>query len=287
MPELKPSNPPILLTGATGFIGRAFLRTCAKRHWPVCAITRKPPSPQAAALPGVTWIIGELDGVPAQVLASSRALVHLAAAGVKDGRGDWDECFAVNVARSQALWRAAAASGVRRFLICGSCFEYGRVGERFDRIPPTAPLEPVTPYAASKAAATMLALGLAATQSLQVSVLRPFQVYGEGEAPHRFWTSLRDAAQNGRDFPMTSGEQVRDFTPVELVAESFADHLAGVPPPDGQPLVQNIGTGVGRTLREFAEAEWLRFGASGRLHFGALPMRPGEVLRYVPEISQS
>ena len=54
-------------------------------------------------------------------------------------------------------------------------------------IPTDAPLEPTGPYHASKAAATMAALGLAVDRKLSLSVLRPFHVFGEGEEETRFW----------------------------------------------------------------------------------------------------
>jgi UDP-glucose 4-epimerase len=274
------------VTGATGFIGRAFLRECARRGWRVLALARRPPTEDERAMPGVDWVVADLDRVPAGILREVGTLVHLAAAGVVTGSSDWDLCFRVNVTQSFALWQAAVAGGVRRFVICGSCFEYGTVGERFERIPVDAPLEPVTPYAASKAAASMLALGLAASASLQLVLLRPFHTYGEGEPETRFWPSLRRAALAGEDFPMTSGEQVRDFTPVELVAAELARHCTDLPPA-GRPAVHHVGAGQARSLLEFARQEWQRFGARGQLLVGAVPPRAREVLRYVPEIRQA
>jgi len=235
---------------------------------------------------GVKWLVTELDQVPAAALASCGTLVHLAAAGVTGPENDWDLCFGVNVTRSMALWRSAIQAGIRRFIVCGSCFEYGRAGERYERIPVNAPLEPVTAYAASKAAATALAQGLAAMHDLQLTVLRPFQVYGPGEAPSRFWPSLQAAALSGRDFPMTTGQQIRDFIPVAEVAAEMATHVTATPPAPGQPVIHHIGTGRGRTVLEFAESEWVRLQAKGRLIPGAVSMRPREVLRYVPELTR-
>ena len=275
----------VLVSGATGFIGHAFVRHCVAQGRPVVALTRHS-APVAETQTGVRWVSAELDRVPPDVLAACGALVHFAATGVASESNNWSSCFDINVARSLSLWRTCAAAGMRRFLICGSCFEYGRAAERYAAIPPDAPLEPVTAYAASKAAATLLALGLAATDGLELTVLRPFHVYGKGEAPHRFWPALGEAARQGRDFPMTSGEQVRDFTPVEFVAKEFFRHLTATPPPPGRPLVCNVGTGQARSLWEFAQAEWQRLGATGRLQRGAIPQRASEVLRYVPEIHQ-
>jgi len=235
-------------------------------------------------MPGVQWLVAELDQAPVAVMATCGVLVHLAAAGVTGPENDWDLCFGTNVIRSMGLWRAAIQAGIRRFIVCGSCYEYGRAGERYERIPVDAPLEPVTAYAASKAAATALAQGLAAMHGLQLTVLRPFQVYGPGEAPSRFWPSLQAAALAGRDFPMTTGQQVRDFTPVAQVAEEIAEQVTAVPPAPGQPVILNLGTGQGRSVLEFAEAEWRRLQANGRLIPGAVSMRPREVLRYVPEL---
>jgi UDP-glucose 4-epimerase len=281
-----PILPALLVTGATGFIGRAFLRVCQQRQWPVVALTRRAPSPEDAAMTGVQWLVAELDQVPPAALASCGTLVHLAAAGVTGPENDWELCFGVNVTRSMALWRSAIQAGIGRFIICGSCFEYGRAAERYERIPVDAPLEPVTAYAASKAAATALAQGLAAMHGLRLTVVRPFQVYGPGEAPNRFWPSLQAAALAGRDFPMTAGLQVRDFIPVAAAAEEIANHVMAAPPAPGQPVIHHIGTGRGLTVLEFAESEWRRLRAKGRLLPGAVSMRPREVLRYVPELTR-
>jgi nucleoside-diphosphate-sugar epimerase len=279
-----PARPfgPVFVTGATGFIGRAFLKAAQTHGLPVVALARQ--AAPADSTSAIRWITAPMDQVPTDVLAGCQSLVHLAAAGVSSGGDDWATCQQVNVQQSMQLWRAAVAAGIRRFVICGSCFEYGRAGERYDRIPVTAPLEPVTPYAASKAAATMLALGLAAQAHLELAVLRPFHVYGEGEAATRFWPAMHAAARAGLDFPMTAGQQVRDFTPVSLVAERFYAELGNSNLIPGQPVIRNVGTGVPQTLENFARSCWTKAQARGRLLVGALPMRANEVSRYVPLI---
>lgn len=85
---------------------------------------------------------------------------------------------------------------------------------------------------------------------------------------------------------MTAGEQVRDFTPVEYVANAILA-AATINAPRGQALIKNIGTGQPRTLRNFAEEWWRRWNARGKLLFGAVPYRDGEIMRYVPEIEST
>ena len=85
---------------------------------------------------------------------------------------------------------------------------------------------------------------------------------------------------------MTFGEQVRDFIPVEDVAQTFLSFLEKTPPAPGNPEIHNVGSGQPQTLREFAEFWWKKWGATGKLKFGEIPYREGEVMRYAPEILQ-
>jgi nucleoside-diphosphate-sugar epimerase len=115
-------------------------------------------------------------------------------------------------------------------------------------------------------------------------IMRIFQVFGEGELESRFWPSLRKAAIAGEDFPMTRGEQIRDFIPVETVGGAFVGALARTDLCAGEPKVENLGTGKPQTLRAFAEFWWKQWKAKGRLKVGMLPYRDNEVMHYVPRI---
>lgn len=274
----------IFVSGATGFIGSHFLRAALQVGHEVTALRQSPMSTPRIHIEGaVAWRNGRLNDVSSDDLRGHDALVHLAAAGV-ELTASWQKCFEVNVTQSLDLWIKAADAGVRRFVICGSCFEYGKSGERYEFIPTDAPLEPTGPYHASKAAATMAALALAKTRKLNLTILRPFHVYGEGEAPGRFWPSLREAALAGRDFPMTAGEQVRDFQPVEETVQCFLREVENMATFEDPPI-KNLGTGTPATLLQFAKIWWEIFQAKGRLLVGEKPYREGEVMRYVPLIN--
>ena len=88
----------------------------------------------------------------------------------------------------------------------------------------------------------------------------------------------------GEDFPMSAGIQIRNFIHVEDVATVFVDALSRNDLQPGQPVAENLGSKNTLSVREFAEAEWKRLGATGKLLPGAIPMRPGEVMRFVPEL---
>jgi nucleoside-diphosphate-sugar epimerase len=100
------------------------------------------------------------------------------------------------------------------------------------------------------------------------------------------WPGLRAAALEGRDFPMSPGLQVRDFVEVGEVARQLLAglDLSAVEP--GRPRVAHVASGHAQTLRAFAETWWSRWGAAGRLIPGAVPMRAGEVMRIVPDMTE-
>ncbi len=270
----------ILLTGGTGFIGRHVVRELLAAGHQVFALARQKPM---AAEPGIVWILGDLADASLEDHAPYDVLVHLAAHGVV-GPASWEDCFRVNVTDSLRLLEASLECSVQKLVIGGSCFEYGRSGERLANIPVDAPLEPVGAYSASKAAFGIAAAALARSQKKTMVLLRLFHVFGEGEAPSRFWPSLRRAALAGEDFPMTAGEQIRDFIPVENVARVVSEAVERNDLVSGEPLMENVGTGQPQSLRAFAEYWWKKWGAPGKLLIGVLPYRPDEVMCYVPQI---
>jgi nucleoside-diphosphate-sugar epimerase len=275
----------LFVTGGTGFIGSHFINAAISAGHDVVALRRSPASTPRIPLPiEPQWLDKTMPEVSREDFEGCQAMVHLAAVGVSPQRATWEELFRINVIESLGLCMAAAEAGMRRFVICGSCFEYGRSSERYDFIPPDAPLEPVNAYGASKAAASIALLTLARERGLELAVLRPFQAFGEGQHESNFWPSLRAAALEGRDFPMTPGEQVRDYQPVEEVAAAFLDAVTNLPLAPGEPLVRNVGSGDTQTLAQFAEYWWRKWNARGQLLKGAMPYRNGEVMRYVPKI---
>ena len=273
----------IALTGGTGFIGSHFLKQALAAGHSVLAIRRSPSrKPRILISQQPTWLDCQLDEVRAEQLQGCEVLVHLAAHTGNVPYDSLDNCLRWNLIAVLALFEQARLAGISNFVVAGSCFEYGRSGERYEAIPNDAPLEPTNSYAASKAAASIALSQWAEEHQLNLEILRVFHVYGEGEAETRFWPSLRRAALVGEDFPMTDGEQIRDFMAVEAVARAF---LHRVEMPVEQPAVVqvfNLSSGELSTIRLFAERWWNHWNARGQLLFGRVPYRSGEVMRYVP-----
>ncbi|MFE7314292.1 NAD-dependent epimerase/dehydratase family protein [Streptomyces sp. NPDC057555] len=145
-PTPRVGRPPrIALTGATGYVGSAFLRHLSgmASPWPVTALVRQPPP---RPLPFVTYLRGEMPGhLPAAFPPpDTDVLVHLA--GENRSR-DQATLHAVNVAGTRALLDAAPAT-LQGVLLGSSLSVYGKGAHV--RVTETAPARPATALARTR-----------------------------------------------------------------------------------------------------------------------------------------
>lgn len=275
----------LFLTGATGFIGSHFMTAALEAGHQVRALRHRPQSSSILELPREPeWCTGNLSSIEPALLRDVDVVVHLASAGVSPKKAAWGELIETNVIGSLRLAQTAAASGVKRCVVAGTSHEYGNAANRYSAIPPDAPLEPINPYGASKAAGFHLLRTLCIQENIELFYGRIFSAYGDGQFEGNFWPSLRRAAMTGQDFQMTSGRQISDFIPVGMVVDHLLEACGREDLRPGVPMVLNIGSGVATSLLTFAETEWSRLGATGRLLPGSLPDRADQIDRYVPDL---
>ena len=278
----------VFVTGGTGFIGSHFINQAHAAGHDLVALRRSPQSkPRVPLDRSPVWLDCPMESVREEHLENCDCVVHLAAHSANVPYDSLENCIRQNVITPLQLFRNSIDAGIKRFIVAGSCFEYGLAGERHEWIKSDTGLEPTNSYPASKAAASVVFHALACEQALEMLILRIFQVYGEGEAESRFWPSLMKAAHSGMDFPMSDGQQIRDFINVTDVAHTFVTALERNDIKAGTPKIENLGTGKPMRLIDFAQREWLKAGARGNLIPGEIPQRANEVIRYVPQIQSS
>jgi CDP-6-deoxy-D-xylo-4-hexulose-3-dehydrase len=141
-------------------------------------------------------------------------------------------------------------------------------------------LDPINIYAASKAAAWAFVRMFARTYSLPAVTVRLFAVYGPGQPPKTLVPSAVCAALEGRDFPMTPGEQMRDFVFVADVVEGYL-RAATAPGVEGASI--DLGTGRAWMIRDVVTRLFQLAGSAARPLVGALPYRPGETMKQVAD----
>lgn len=275
----------IFVTGSTGLIGSHFINLALKNGHTVYALRRSQDTqPRIPLELTPIWITKRMDDLDSSDFEEIDIFVHLAAHSMSAPYDSYENCLYWNLFVPIKVCTEARKSGVNFFLIAGSCFEYGKSGDEFDFIPEDAELKPTNTYAISKALSSIAFKNFAVLNNVSVTYLRIFQVYGEGEVETRLWPSLRNAAISGKDFPMTKGEQIRDFIEVSEVAKYFLKEVEMIDAIENNATsfrVKNVGSGRPKSILEFSQYWWNRWGAKGKLLVGVIPYNSGEVMRYV------
>jgi UDP-glucose 4-epimerase len=264
----------VLVTGATGFVGRRLVRWLVEAQARVYAAAAPDEALERVdALPArarrLVFDLRDAQAVQAAVAESApQVVIHLAAVGVTNPSVDPVLALAVNTGGTLHLLEALTGRDVRRVVLAGTCHEYG-AREAVEV------LDPFNAYAASKVAAWAFGRMYWRAHGLPVVIVRPFQVYGPGQPGHTLIPAAIRAALAGEDFPMTPGEQQRDFVYVDdIVAGILA--VAQAPGIGGHSL--DLGTGQVTAVRDAVECVWAITEARGLVLAGALPYRSGVVM---------
>lgn len=274
----------IFVTGATGFIGSNFVRYATRCGHTVVAPFR--PGRVRPVVQGINWFESDLDFLPVDCMLGCDALVHFAAAGVSPKKATQKELMFWNVDVTLKLIEMASLSKVKRIIIAGSSAEYGRSAELYKAIPPEAALLPTSSYPASKAACFVSSYAAALELGIELCYLRIFSAFGPSQFEGNLWPAIKKAALAGEDFAMTRGEQIRDFIEVAQVSKNFLFAVIRNDIEKTHPLVWNVASGRPVSVKEFTMYWWNHWEAKGKLRIGAISYRPGEVMRFVPMITE-
>jgi len=169
---------------------------------------------------------------------------------------------------SLSLLAELIQAGCRQVVMAGTCAEYD-TDKGFLR--EDTPTRPTTLYAATKLSACLIGQQLAAAAQINFAWGRIFYPYGPQEDPRRLVPAAISALQQGRSFPATLGEQVRDYIFIEDVAAAFCVMLE-----KQASGVFNISSGAPVTIRHLLETIAVLLGRTGLTQFGALAYREWE-----------
>jgi nucleoside-diphosphate-sugar epimerase len=269
----------VLVTGATGCVGRHAVPALAARGWDVHAVASSQAPYEA---PGVTWHRADLLD-RAQVEDTVRAagashLLHLAWY-VAPGRWasapenlEWVEA-------SLALLRPFRDAGGERIVTAGSCLEYdwshGYCAE--DR----TPCAPRTLYGRCKHALQELTSAFADAHGLTSAWGRIFFLYGPHEHPDRLVPAVIRALLAGEPARCSHGNQVRDY----LFAGDVADALVALVEGDVTGPV-NIASGRPVALRDIVLEIGRLLGRPDLVRLGAIPPAPTDVPLVVADVTR-
>lgn len=258
----------VLLTGATGFVGRQVLRALADRGVRVRVVVR--------------------DGKQHKLANWEAIETVVATPNLFAENADWwaDVCKGIDIAIHVAwyaepgeylqsaknldcltgtlnLARGAVQASVRRFIGIGTCIEYDLNG---GVLSVDTPLRPLTPYAGAKAATFIALSSWLLQQHVEFAWCRLFYLFGEDEDPRRLVPYLRAKLAAGESAELSSGNQIRDFLDVCEAGRMIVETALG-----NEQGPVNICSGTPITVRQLAEQVADEYGRRDLLKFGVRP----------------
>jgi nucleoside-diphosphate-sugar epimerase len=206
----RPADAPVAVTGASGFIGRAF---CARASASGRTVRRFVHAPDAASAGSVAidLTLATVDDL-ARHLETVSTVIHLAGRAhvMRETESDADAAYRLaNADATERLARAAVAAGVRRFVFASSVKVNGERTERGRPFHPDDPTVPQDAYARSKLAAEVALRKVAHGTSMEAVVLRLPLVHGPGARGN--FRRLVDAVRAGRILPLGAIENRRSL----------------------------------------------------------------------------
>lgn len=275
----------VLVTGATGFVGRHTLAPLLARGYEVHAATSRALTPdeqadaaggrdEGEAARGARWRACDLlrAGAGAELVAEVRPTHLLHLAWYAEPGKFWESGVNEEWLRaSRELFDAFARTGGRRVVSAGTCAEYewGHAGGVCKEL--ETPRRPVTLYGRAKLAAHHSLTEIARGFGVSAAWGRIFFLYGPHEHPARLVSSVIRSLLRRERVPLTHGRQVRDFLHVEDVASAFVALLDS----DVSDAV-NIASGRAVELREVVGRVADKLDGRALLDFGARPAPAGE-----------
>lgn len=257
----------VLVSGATGFIGRHLCRALLTLGAEVTGLSR---SASTSNVPhGVKPLtadlrcLGEVEAAMDHVRPD--LIFHLA--GLVTARPDRElvmPMFEANAAGTIHLLRAALARGCERFVLIGSA-------EASDSKNGSGPN---SPYGASKLVAQIYSEMFYRLYGLPVVCLRPFLTYGPEQEPTKLIPYTILTLLRGENPLLSSGNRVCDAIYVEDVVRGLL--MAAVAPVSVLGERIDLGSGKGITIKELVETIVKFLGSPGSPVFGAIPDRLNE-----------
>ena len=223
----------ILVTGASGFIGNYVVAELLRHGHTVIATSRdQDKAAKFGWFSQVQYISCDLNVVQEnffQFFQQPELLIHLA----WEGLPNYKDLFHIEENLFPNYWflKNMLEYGLKHLVVTGTCFEYGM---QCGALREDMETKPDNPYALAKDCLRKFLEQMQKKIEFNLIWIRLFYMYGKGQSPNSILSQLEAALERGdKIFNMSGGEQLRDYLPIERVAEyivkiSMQDKVTGI-----------------------------------------------------------
>lgn len=221
-------KPVVAISGANGFIGKYLTKFLYYRGYKVIPIPH-----ELLAIPTELEMIFEEE--------KPTFIIHLAAYGNMGGQTNFEETCNANILALYNILQASRSTPYLKFVNISSSSVYGKTRNVMSE---SDKLNPETAYAKTKACGEILAKAFADEYEKPLITIRPFSVYGDGEADFRFIPTVIEKIRNNE--PLTLYKGNHDWIYIDDFVRGMTI-LMESPKTNG---IYNIGTGIQTPNRE-------------------------------------
>lgn len=265
----------IYIIGGSGFIGKHLVRVLSKEY-KVTVFDKYIDKVYFSGYPMVDTC--ELDLIESKIPDSFEApdyIINLAS--IVTAERDFslfDSLIASNLKVLLNLYeRFKDCEKLKLFIQFGSSEEYGKAQSPYVE---TMREQPVSPYALVKQLTTNTALMLQSNYGFPAMVVRPGNLFGDGQNPNKFIPYVLQKLKAGDTLNVTSCEQKRDFIHVDDFAEAIKAIIRNHTMCVGEII--NVSSGVSVSLKSIIEYYKKELKSTSQVNYGAIPYRENEAM---------
>lgn len=263
----------LLLSGASGFIGKHLLRFLKNKGHKVYLLTRSSSDVSSLDAAGTFVFAENIPDLSAYLKDRHiEGIIHLASCYLPQHHPHQiKDLILSNIYLGTALLEAAVSAEAKWFLNTGTIWQNYQSGAE-------ASYHPVNLYAASKQAFEVMAQYYTETSALRFCTLKLCDTYGPGDTRRKIFTLFEQISQSGETLAMSPGQQQLDLLHIDDVVSGFG-HLADLLH-EGNDLEKEYVLSSGRlyTLKTLAALYQNYTGHKLSIHWGGRPYRLREVM---------
>lgn len=254
----------LFVTGSRGYIGRNFIKYAVKKKHMVYAVTRKKENKKVK---NIKWLVGNIDRDWKELKAAD-ILIHFASVGVLNKNTNYKKFFEFNVFKSTQLILNALKYNCKNWIIISTVKE--KKIKHLIKTNKSNYDEQNLNYVITKYLFSTICKEISSFFNINCRILKLSHVYGGDEPAHRLWPNLKKNSKTNKNFKMTSGKQLLNFSHIDDVVSGIFECCNFKKKNKIFPQEWELASGKSISVKNFAEKIWKNNNAKGKIFFSKL-----------------